>query len=47
MRVLQVIGSKGGGGAESFFVRLALSLQDAGVEVLAIVPPHSDVSRAQ
>jgi len=46
MRVMQVIGSKEGGGAENFFVRLAQALQEAGETVLAVSPPGSAVATA-
>ncbi len=45
MRVIQVIGSRGGGGAERFYVRLAKALQQAGVAVLTLHPPDSFVAR--
>ena len=36
MRVMQIIGSKGGGGAEGFFVRLTNALHDNGGQLLAV-----------
>ncbi len=36
---IQIIGSKGTGGAENFFARLSLALTQAGNKVLAITPP--------
>lgn len=44
MRVMQIIGSKGGGGAENFYLRLTESLHAAGEEVLAIFPPGSRIA---
>lgn len=46
MRIVQIIGSKGGGGAENFFVRLAEALHAAGDEILVIAPPGSRVMTA-
>lgn len=45
MRVMQIIGSKGGGGAEGFFVRLTNALHDRGEELLAVTLPESQVSK--
>jgi hypothetical protein len=45
MRVMQIIGSKGGGGAEGFFVRLTSALHDRGEELLAVTLPESQVSK--
>ena len=39
MRVMQIIGSKGGGGAEGFFVRLTNALHDRGGQLLAVTLP--------
>ncbi|HHQ42441.1 MAG TPA: glycosyltransferase [Chromatiales bacterium] len=44
-RVVQIIGSRGGGGAERFYVRLTAALHGAGVPVLAVLPPGSYVDR--
>ena len=44
MRVMQIIGSKGGGGAEGFFVRLTNALHDSGGELLAVTLPESEAS---
>jgi glycosyltransferase involved in cell wall biosynthesis len=44
MRVMQIIGSKGGGGAEGFFVRLTNALHDGGGQVLAVTQPGSQAS---
>ena len=45
IRVAQVIGSRGGGGAERFYVRLTAALHEKGVPVLAVLPPGSYVDR--
>lgn len=44
MRVMQIIGSKGGGGAEGFFVRLTNALHDNGGQLLAVTQPESQAS---
>ena len=44
MRVMQIIGSKGGGGAEGFFVRLTTALHDSGEQLLAVTQPGSQAS---
>ncbi len=44
-RTAQIIGSRGGGGAERFFIRLTAALHEAGVPVLAVLPPGSYVDR--
>jgi len=44
MRVMQIIGSKGGGGAEGFFVRLTNALHDSGEQLLAVTQPESQAS---
>ena len=44
MRVMQIIGSKGGGGAEGFFVRLTNALHDSGGQLLAVTLPGSQAS---
>ena len=44
MRLMQIIGSKGGGGAEGFFVRLTNALDDSGGQLLAVTQPGSQVS---
>ena len=44
MRVMQIIGSKGGGGAEGFFVRLTNALHDSGEQLLAVTLPGSQAS---
>ncbi len=43
---IQIIGSKGGGGAESFFIRLTQALNSSGDKVTAIMPPDSQVYNA-
>lgn len=43
---LQIIGSRGPGGAERFFVRLCAALAEDGQPVTAVCPPHSAVARA-
>ena len=43
---LQIIGSKGPGGAENFYSRLVMALHEAGNRVHAINPPDSCVARA-
>ncbi len=43
VRVAQIIGSRGGGGAERFYVRLTAALHAAGTPVLAVLPPGSYV----
>lgn len=43
MRSMHIIGSRELGGAESFFMRLVLGLQDAGEEVIAVSRPGSRV----
>lgn len=45
MRSLQIIGSKGPGGAERFYTRLVRALHSHGYEVLAVNPPGSYVAR--
>ncbi|QLQ26642.1 MAG: glycosyltransferase [Dechloromonas sp.] len=45
MRVMQIIGSRGGGGAEGFFVRLTNALHDSGGQLLAVTLPESQVSK--
>ncbi|MCM8593929.1 glycosyltransferase [Accumulibacter sp.] len=44
MRVIQVIGSTGGGGAEAFFVRLSNALHEAGENLVAVSQPCSQVA---
>lgn len=46
MRLMQIIGSKGGGGAENFYLRLTEALHQAGDEVLAVLPPTSRIASA-
>ena len=46
VKSLQIIGSKGPGGAESFYVRLVNALNETGAPVTAVNPPGSAVSEA-